>query len=124
MYSEVMLVRSIARNVFIIDITMNKLEEGDYKENIENFGEDAIEIGGAIVDDNDVTLATIPSRRIRISELPNNPVRQKFAKSVYGEKAKDIALAWYEQTKARITDYVSTKIAKFDDFSMEETIHI
>jgi len=124
MLSDIMLVRSIERNVFIIDITMSKLEDGDYKENIRNFGENAIEIGGAIVDENDVTLATIPSRRIRISELPNNPVRQKFAQSVYGKKAKDIALAWYEQTKERITDYVSSKISKFDDFSMEEVIHI
>jgi len=124
MHSEIMLVRSIERNVYIIDITMGKLEDGDYMENIRSFGEDAIEIGGTITDENDVTLATIPSRRIRISELPGNPVRQRFSKSVYGDKAKDIALAWYVQTKERITDYVSTKLSKFDNFSMEETIHI
>ena len=33
MHSEIMIVRSVERNVFIVDITMDKLEDGDYKDN-------------------------------------------------------------------------------------------
>ena len=124
MHSEIMIVRSVERNVFIIDITMEKLEEGDYKDNIAIFGEEQIELGGEIINENDEVLAVIPSRRIRISQLPENPVRQSFPQSTFGVLARDAALAWYEQSKKRISDYVSSKITKFDDFSTETTIHI
>jgi len=124
MHSEIMIVRSVERNVFIIDITMEKLEEGDYKDNIAIFGEEQIELGGEIINENDEVLAVIPSRRIRISQLPENPVRQSFPQSTFSVLARDAALAWYEQSKKRISDYVSSKITKFDDFSTETTIHI
>jgi len=124
MHSEIMMVRSVERNVFIVDITMDKLEEGDYKDNITIFGEDAIELGGEIRNENEEVLAIIPSRRIRISQLPENPIRQRFPQTTFGDLARDIALAWYEQSKQRISDYISTKITMFDDFSTETTIHI
>ena len=125
MYSEILFIRSISRNVFIVDITMEELaEDSDYRESIRAFGEDAIEIGGAIEDEHGAVLAVIPSRRIRISELPQSPVRQSFPISVYGEQARSIALAWYEQTKGRISDFISAKITRFDDFSTETTIHV
>jgi len=124
MHSEITIVRSVERNVFIIDITMDKLEEGDYKDNIAIFGENFIELGGEITNENDEILAVIPSRRIRISQLPENPIRQRFPQSTFGDLARDIALAWYEQTKARISDYIASKITRFDDFSTETTIHI
>jgi len=119
-----MITRSIERNIFIVDITMEKLEEGDYKANITIFGEGFIELGGEVMNENDEILAVIPSRRIRISQLPENPVRQRFPQSTFGDLARDIALAWYEQSKTRISDYISSKITKFDDFSTETTIHI
>ena len=124
MASEILFVRSLEKNVYIVDITMERLEDGDYKTNISNFGEEAIEIGKEVTDASDQVLATIPSRKIKISQLPQNPISQKFAEAVYGTLAKDIAIAWCEQTKQRITDYISSKIAKFDDFSGEETINI
>ena len=105
MHSEIMIVRSVERNVFIIDITMEKLEEGDYKDNIAIFGEEQIELGGEIINENDEVLAVIPSRRIRISQLPENPVRQSFPPSTFGDLARDAALAWYEQSKKRISEY-------------------
>ena len=116
--------RSIDNNVFSIEITMDEQENGDYMENVRLFGESAIEIGGEILDGNKDVIARIPSRRIRISELPSNPVRQRFTPAVFGDIARDVALAWYEQTKERITDYIATKTSKFDDFSTETTIHI
>jgi len=101
-----MIVRSVERNVFIVDITMDKLEEGDYKDNIAIFGEDAIELGGEIRNESEEVLAIIPSRRIRISQLPENPIRQRFPQTTFGDLARDIALAWYEQSKSRISDYI------------------
>lgn len=118
------IVRSIDRSVFVIDITMDDIENGDYLENVRRFGEEAIEIGGEILDTNEDVLARIPSRRIRISELPANPVSQRFSPVAFGELARDVALAWYVQTKERITDYIASKTTMFDDFSAETTIHI
>ena len=118
------IVRSIEQNVFVIDITMDKLEEGDYLQNVRLFGEDAIEIGGDILDENGDVIARISSRRIRISELAENPIKQRFTPAAFGAIARDVALAWYEQTKERITDYIATKTTLFDDFSSETTIHI
>lgn len=122
--AEILITRSKERNVFIVDITMDKLEDGDYKNNIAAFDEDFIELGGEIVNADDETLAVIPSRRIRISQLPDNPVRQRFPQSTFGDLARDIALAWYEQSKTRISDYIASKITRFDDFSTETTIHV
>ena len=124
MYSEITITRSVERNVFIVDITMDELKEGDYKDNIAIFGEEHIELGGEIRNETDEVLALISSRRIRISQLPDNPVRQRFPQSTFGALARDIALAWYEQSKKRISDYIATKITMFDDFSTETTIHI
>ena len=124
MYSEILITRSVERNVFIVDISMEKLKEGDYKDNIAIFGEEQIELGGEITNENDEVLAVIPSRRIRISQLPETPVRQRFAQSTFGDLARDIALVWYEQSKKRISDYIASKITMFDDFSTETTIHI
>ena len=116
--------RSIDRNVFVVDITMNVMNNGDYLTNVRLFGEDAIEIGGDILNDQNDVIARIPSRRIRISELPDNPIHQRFSPVAFGELARDIALAWYEQTKERITEYIASKTTMFDDFSTETTIHI
>jgi len=124
MHSEILIIRSVERNVFIVDITMGKLEEGDYKDNIAIFCEELIELGGEIRNEDDEVLAIIPSRRIRISQLPENPVHQRFPASMFGELARDIALAWYERSKQRISDYIASKITRFDDFSTETTIHI
>jgi len=124
MYSEIMITRSVERNIFIVDITMDKLKEGDYRDNIAIFGEEQIELGGEIKNESDEVLAIIPSRRIRISQLPETPVRQRFPQTTFGDLARDIALAWYEQSKKRISDYIAYKITMFDDFSTETTIHI
>ena len=116
--------RSKEGGVFVVSVEMDGAENGDFMENARLFGEDAIELGGDILDESGSVVARVPSRRIKISQLPENPVRQRFAPAVFGDVARRAATAWYEQAKKRITEHISEKASKFDDFSAETTIHV
>jgi hypothetical protein len=122
--SEIVFTRSIENNIYIITISMVSLEDGDYKDMIKTYGEEAIDIGGEILDNLDAVLATLPPKKIKISELSTKPIIQKFSETVYSSQAKEIASAWYEQAKTKIEEYIAVKTSEFDDFSTEETIYI
>ena len=122
MFTEILFERSVEKNTYIIDISMEKLEDGKYAESIRNYGEEPIEIGGEVRDEYNGLLATLSNRQFKISELPAKPIRQQFPESQYGEKAKEVALCWYEQVKETINAYIASKVALYDDFSASRTI--
>ena len=118
-----MFTRTMENNVYIIDVTMEKLEDGAYKTAIQNYGEESINIGGEILSEEDAVLAVLSDKYIKISELPEKPVRQRFSATQYGEKAKETAVGWYEATQEKILDYVNKKAGLVDDFTADKTIY-
>lgn len=117
--------KELKDNTYFVSLSILEPEIGNYLDGVHDYGEDAINFGGKIMDEDGTTvLASLADRNVKITDMIEKPFRQSFQISQYGENSLKIVEQWISNVKKKIDGYVKAVAAKTDDFTGTETIDI
>lgn len=117
--------KELKNNTYSVLISIIEINTGDYINAVHDFGEEPINFGGKITNqEEDNVLAIISDRNVKITELAESPISQGFSSSQYGENAEIIANRWAEQSIEKIDTYAKKMAAKIDTFTSTEIIEV